>query len=338
VYSYGPDDGHPVRKRIQDGVEHFVNLEGCSLQGMVQRIRSDEIDILIDLSGNTRGAKIQVMGHRPAPVQLHWLGFIGSMGCQYYDYTIVDHFVAPEGADAYFDEKLVRMPQCYQINDTARSQAVTTRTRADFGLPADGFVFADFNQSFKLQPEMFSAWVEIIKQVPDSVLWLADGHHAYLRNVRAAWAAAGLEPSRLIIAPRVSADKYLEQYQFADLFLDVFPYTSGTTASDCLWVGCPLLALVGKTMVARMAGSLVSNAGLPEMLAYSVDEYIEKAVYYATHPVELGALRKRLIDTRMTAPLFDTERFVRYLENAYEQMAKKSWAGEPLTAIAVAAS
>lgn len=333
VYSYGPDDKHPVRQRIQEGAEHFVNLEGHSTQSMVERIRNDEIDILVDLSGNTRGSKIQVLGHRPAPVQVHWLGFIGSMGSQYYDYTIVDSFVAPDGADEYYDEKLVRMPDCFQINDTARPQTLTPLTRSQCGLPEEGFVFADFNQSFKIQPEIFAAWVRILKAVPNSVLWLADGHHSYIKNIRAEWAEAGLEDSRLVIAPRVNVDQYLAQYQLVDLFLDVFPYTSGTTASDALWAGCPLLALVGKTMVARMAGSLVKAAGLPELLTYSADEYVERAAHFASHPKELAALRLRLVEQRLSVPLFDTKRFVRHLESAYEQMAQQSWAGQELTAI-----
>lgn len=210
-------------------------------------------------------------------------------------------------------------------------------TREQCGLPEKGFVFADFNQSFKIQPEMFAAWVRILNAVPGSVLWLADGHSAYVRNIKAAWEGAGLESHRLIIAPRVSVDHYLAQYQLVDLFLDVFPYTSGTTASDALWAGCPLLALVGKTMVARMAGSLVKAAGLPEMLAYSVDDYVAKAVHYAQSPDELTVLRRRLTEQRMTLPLFDTRRFVLHLENAYEQMAHKSWAGEELTPINVVA-
>ncbi len=333
VYSYGPDDKHPVRQRIQEGAEHFVNLEGHSTQSMVERIRNDDIDILVDLSGNTRGSKIQVLGHRPAPVQVHWLGFIGSMGSPYYDYTIVDSFVAPEGSDVYYDEKLVRMPDCFQINDTARPKALMPLTRSQCGLPEDAFVFADFNQSFKIQPEIFAAWVRILKAVPNSVLWLADGHHSYLKNIRSEWIKAGLEDSRLVIAPRVSVDQYLAQYQLVDLFLDVFPYTSGTTASDALWAGCPLLALVGKTMVARMAGSLVKAAGLPELLTYSVDEYVERAVHYAMRPEELAALRQRLTAQRFKVPLFDTCKFVQHLEHAYEQMAQKSWTGQDLTAI-----
>jgi protein O-GlcNAc transferase len=337
AYSYGPDDKHPVRQRIQEGVEHFVNMEGYSLQSMVERIRNDEIDILVDLSGNTRGSKIQVLGHRPAPVQVHWLGFIGSMGSQYYDYTIVDSFVAPDGADEYYDEKLVRMPDCFQINDTARPQTLTPLTRSECCLPEGAFVFADFNQSFKIQPEIFAAWVRILKAVPNSVLWLADGHHSYIKNIRAEWAKAGLDANRLVIAPRVSVDQYLAQYQLVDLFLDVFPYTSGTTASDALWAGCPLLALVGKTMVARMAGSLVKAAGLPELLTYSVDEYIERAVHYAMHPAELTMLRQRLVDQRFNVPLFDTQKFVQHLESAYVQMAEKSWAGQASTAITLEA-
>ena len=241
--------------------------------------------------------------------------------------------VAPEGADEYYDEKLVRMPDCFQINDTARPQTLMPLTRSQCGLPEDAFVFADFNQSFKIQPEIFAAWVRILKAVPNSVLWLTDGHHSYLKNIRSEWKKAGLEDSRLVIAPRVSVDQYLAQYPLVDLFLDVFPYTSGTTASDALWAGCPLLALVGKTMVARMAGSLVKAAGLPELLTYSVDEYVERAVHYATHPAELAALRLRLVEQRFNVPLFDTHRFVQHLEHAYEQMAQKSWAGQELTAI-----
>ena len=335
VYSYGPEDGHPVRKRIKEGAEHFINLEGCSIQGMVERIRLDEIDILVDLSGNTRGSKIQVLGHRPAPVQIHWLGFIGSMGSPYYDYTIVDHFVAPEGADKYFDEKLIRMPYCFQINDTARPPTPEMLTRQECHLPETAFIFADFNQSFKIQPEIFQAWVRILKAVPNSVLWLADGHPSYIRNIQAAWQNAGLEASRLIFAPRSSVEKYLAQYQLVDLFLDVFPYTSGTTASDALWAGCPLLTLVGRTMVARMAGSLVKAAGLPEMISYSIDEYVARAVHYASHPEELAALRRRLIEQRFKLPLFDTERFVRDLESAYIQIAHQSWAGKELTSIQI---
>ena len=328
-----PEDGHPVRKRIKEGAEHFINLEGCSIQGMVERIRLDEIDILVDLSGNTRGSKIQVLGHRPAPIQVHWLGFIGSMGSSYYDYTIVDNFVAPDGADKYFDEKLLRMPYCFQINDTARPPILETLTRQECNLPEIGFIFGNFNQSFKIQPEIFDAWVRILKLIPNSVLWLADGHPAYIRNIRAAWENAELDASRLIFAPRSSVEKYLAQYHLVDLFLDVFPYTSGTTASDALWAGCPLLTLVGKTMVARMAGSLVKAAGLPEMLTYSIDEYVLRAVHYASHPDELANLRQRLIQQRFEVPLFDTERFVRHLESAYEQMAHTSWAGEELTSI-----
>ena len=333
VYSYGPDDGHPVRARIKESTEHFVDLEHCSIEEMVARIHVDEIDILMDLSGNTRGSRSQVLGHRPAPVQAQWLGFIGTMGSHYYDYTIVDHFLAPPATDAYFEEKLVRMPHCFQINDTLRPPLDIGLTRAQCNLPADVFVFCDFNQSFKIQPEMFHAWVRILQQVPNSVLWLADGHADYLKNIRAEWQKAGLDLARLIIAPRVSVQQHVPRYQLADLFLDVFPYTSGTTASDALWAGCPLLALVGNTMVARMAGSLVQAAELPELIAYSLDEYVQKAVHYATHTQELTVLRQRLITKRDQLPLFDTPRFVKQLENAYCQMAKMAWAVEPLTAI-----
>jgi protein O-GlcNAc transferase len=333
AYSYGEDDHHPVRQRIKNGVENFVNLHGCSLQGMVERIRSDEVDILVDLSGNTRNAKVQVMGHRVAPVQIHWLGFIGTMGSKFYDYTIVDHFVAPEGADKFYDEKLIRMPHCFQINDTARSLNFAPLTREACGLPEGAFVFADFNQSFKIQPEVFEAWIRIVKQVPNSVLWLTDGHPEYVQNVKSKWCQAGLSAERLIFAARVGVNEYLAQYQCIDLFLDAFPYTSGTTASDALWAGCPLLALVGETMVARMSGSILKAACLPELITYSFDEYVSRAVYYANHPQELSGLRQRLNERRLQLPLFDTRSFVKDLENAYTQIAKLAWAGEDLVAI-----
>lgn len=337
VYSYGDDDGHPVRQRIKNNAERFVNLYGCSIQGMVERIRNDELDILVDLSGNTRNSKIQVMGHRSTPVQIHWLGFIGSMGSTFYDYTIVDGFVAPIGADAFYDEKLIRMPECFQINDTSRPQILPKLTREQCNLPAKGFIFADFNQSFKIQPEIFEAWISIVKKIPSSVLWLTDGHPAYVKNIRASWVMAGLEEDRLIFAPRVGVNEYLAQYQLVDLFLDVFPYSSGTTASDALWAGCPLLALVGKTMVSRMAGSIVKAARLPELITYSVDEYVERAIHFASHPEELAVLKNRLLEQRLDVPLFNTKAFVKHLENAYEQIVQKSWTGQELTAITVCA-
>lgn len=177
--------------------------------------------------------------------------------------------------------------------------------------------------------------MSILQQVPNSVLWLADGHADYLKNIRAEWQKAGLDLARLIIATRVSVEQHVPRYQLADLFLDVFPYTSGTTASDALWAGCPLLALVGNTMVARMAGSLVQAAELPELITYSIAEYVQKAVYYATHPQELALLRQRLITNRAQLPLFDTPSFVNNLENAYSQMAQLARNGEPLSAITV---
>ena len=227
------------------------------------------------------------------------------------------------------------MPDCFQINDTNRPLQLEPLQRSEFGLPEQAFVFADFNQSFKIQPEIFEAWTEIIKAVPNSVLWLADGHHAYIKNIRAAWEKAGLDNARLIVAPRTSVDRYLAQFQLVDLFLDVFPYTSGTTASDALWAGCPLLALVGKTMVARMAGSLVKAAGLPELLTYSIEEYKNRAIHLAKHPDELLELRKKLMANRLNVPLFNTAKFVKDLENAYKQIAQMSWAGEELKPVTI---
>lgn len=328
VYSYGPDDKHPVRERIKNGAEHFIDLQNKSVPEMVERIKKDEIDILIDLSGNTRGNKSIVFGYRPAPVQAHWLGFIGTMGSEYYDYIIADHYVAPAGADEWFAENLVRMPHCFQINDVGRPPLDPHIKRSDHGLPDDAVVFIDFNQSFKIQPEMFAAWVQILKAVPNSVLWLADGHEAYLRNIKLHWADAGLAPERLIIAPRVSSELNVSRYQLADLFLDVFPYTSGTTASDALWGGCPLLALSGKSMIARMSASLLTAAELPELIVESVEAYVEKAIELARNPEELKRMRRHLREKREQLPLFNANEFVHDLERAYTEMARLAWSGD----------
>ena len=336
VYAYGPNDGHPVRGRIAAEAEHFRSLEHASPLQLAQQIRADEIDILVDLSANLGWSKPATLTYRPAPVQVNWLGFIGTMGVPVYDYVIADRFVAPDGADADYSEKLVRLPDTFQITDFRRPVPVKSGSRIQHGLPEDAFVFLNCGLLFKIQPEMFQIWVRILHQVPNAVLWLLAAHPSAERNLRAQWQKEGLDQGRLIFAPRVPMPEHINRIAHADLFIDTYPCGSGATANDVLWAGVPLLGLVGKTMVSRMAGSLLNAVGLPELVARDSREYEEKAIFYATHPVELQKLRQRVAANKSTWPLFDTPRFVRNLESSYRQMAVRARAGQSPIAIDVA--
>lgn len=328
VYSYGPDDGHPVRARIVNSVEHFMDVQAASIKQMAERIRDDEIDILVDLSGNTRGAKPQLIAYRAAPVQVMWLGYIGTTGTNIYDYLIADSFVIPEGFEQHYEEKILRLPNTFQVTDSKRSQIDRAVRREDYGLPENAFIFCDFNQSFKIQPEMFAVWVRIMKRLPGSVIWLLQGHPSFEPNLRAEWERAGLSQERLIVSPRVPIEEHLARVALADLFIDTYPCGSGATANDVLWSGLPLLALAGSTMVSRMAGSLLRAVSLPELVASSYDDYFAKAVHYAEHPEELKVLRERLATNKLAHPLFDTPRFVRNLEKGFKVMAQRAWTGQ----------
>ena len=337
AYSYGPDDGHPARARIAASVEHFVDMEGQSIQQMAERIREDEVDILIDLSGDTRGAKPQVMAYHAAPAQLMWLGYMGTSGTPSYDYLVSDNFLSPPGTEACYSEKLLRLPETFQVIDSQRPTNSKKATRADHGLPDDAFVLCNFSQSFKIQPEMFAAWVRIVQRIPNAVLWLAQGPNGFEPNLRAQWVAAGLPAERLIVSPRMPIDQHLARIGLGDLFIDTFPYSSGATANDVLWAGVPLLALTGTTMVSRMAGSLLGAIGLPELVATSHDDYVEKAVHCATHPDELAVLRNRLAAAKESrSGYFDTPRFVQHLEDGFRQIAARSREGLPPEHIGVA--
>lgn len=335
VYAYGPDDGHPIRSRIAESVEHFLSIEGESEEKMAQRIRDDEIDILIDLSANLGWSKPKTLVYRAAPIQVNWLGYIGTLGVPQYDYLIADGFTIPEGWDDFYSEKIVRMPHSFQCTDSKRPRPQKAQSRRELGIPEDAFVFSNCGQLYKIQPEMFEVWTRVVFAVPGSILWLVQGHPSAETNLRKEWAKAGLEQSRLLFSHRVSGEEHLSRIAAADLFIDTFPYGSGTIANDVLWAGLPLLSLAGETMVSRMAGSLLSAIGLPELVVFTKESYELNAIHLATHPEELRALRARLELNKGSWPLFDTERFVRNLERGYLQMATRARAGLPPASITV---
>jgi predicted O-linked N-acetylglucosamine transferase (SPINDLY family) len=322
AYSYGPDDGSAIRARIRGGCEHFADVAGESFIEIAQRIRLNRIDVLVDLKGYTLGSRPQILALRPAPVQVNWLGFPGSMGTECVDYILADPFVIPEGAERHYAEKVVRLPDCYQVNDRKREISAFTPSREECGLPAAGVVFCSFNQTAKILPDVFARWMRILKAVPGSVLWLLETNRWASANLRRAATEQGVAAERLVFATRKPLPEHLARYRVADLSLDTYPYTSHTTASDALWAGCPLVTRAGETFASRVAGSILINAGMRELVTDDLAGYERRILELATSPGWLQEIRRKLQASRDSCALFDTPRFVRNLESAYETMFK----------------
>lgn len=316
AYSYGPDDDSEIRWRIQQSADAFVDLKDMSVVETAYRIAADEIDFLIDLTGNTKHHRCQTLALRPARKQAHWLGFIGTMGSDYYDYIIADDIVAPLQDQDGFVEQLLHLESGFHIADDSRVVKPCAETRHELGLPEDGTVFGCFAQTFKIQPETFDLWMRILKQVPGSVLWLANGPKGSCENLRKEMAARGVAPERLVIAQRCDREKYLSRFSLIDLHLDTFPYTSGTVASDALFSGCPLVTLTGRTMVSRMAGSILAHAGLSQLVTQNPEDYVQIAVRLAQNPQERQQIRNALLQKRDNGNLLSAKKIVESLENA----------------------
>jgi len=323
AYDYGPDDGSEIRARIRKGADRFVHAEAESPLDTARRIYADQVDVLVDLTGYTLGSRPQIIALKPAPVQVNWF-YPGTMGTDLMDYFIADPFVVPPGAERFFAEKISRLPDCYMITDRLREVSARVPTRGECGLPDSGIVFCCFNQAYKILPEMFGAWMRIMQAVPGSVLWLAEANRWQSGNLRREAAARGVDAARLVFAPRKPLGEYMVQYRIADVALDTFPYTSHTTASDALWMGCPLAACVGETFASRVSGSVLVNAGMGDLVTDNLRDYERLVIGLATAPGKLSDLRRRLDRTRDSHPLFDTPRFVRNLESAYDAMFRAS--------------
>ncbi|WP_130470853.1 tetratricopeptide repeat protein, partial [Candidatus Magnetaquicoccus inordinatus] len=323
AYSFGPDDGREMRRRIMASADHFVDLRPLSHEASAQRIVADGIHILIDLNGFTKHARLQVLAMHPAPIQITWLGYLGTLGAPFIDYLLTDHFITPPGSEPYYTEKLLRLPECFQPNDRQRNIAEITPTRLQRGLPEQGFLFASFNKVYKINPDIFTVWMNILRRTPGSVLWLVAENQRVESNLRREAAARGVEPTRLYFVPKMALADYLANYRLVDLVLDTHPYNSGTTASNALWAGCPMLTCAGDTFVSRQAGSLLRNVGLSELVCHSMAEYEEVAVKFYHHPEQLLAIRHRLQANLLTSPLFDSPRFTRHLESAYQLVMQR---------------
>lgn len=320
-YGRSPDD--EMRKRISKSFDQFHETADRSDQEIAQMIQALQIDIAIDLKGHTQDSRLGIFSYRPAPVQIHYLGYPGTLGASFMDYLVADPVLIPVEHRDFYTEKLVYLPDTYQVNDRSRAIATIEDTRADHGLPEHGFVFCCFNNNWKITPDLFDVWMRILGRIEGSVLWLFKENQIAADNLAKEAEIRGIAPARLVFAEKLPLDQHLARYKHADLFLDTLYYNAHTTASDALWAGLPVLTTQGDTYASRVAASLLNAIGLPELVTYSVGEYENLAVELATNPETLAGLKQKLVNNRLTTPLFDTPQFTRHLENAYEQMIER---------------
>lgn len=319
------DDG--INQRIKAAAEHWTDIRAISDDDAAAQIAADGIDILVDVNGHTRDARLGVFARRPAPIIVNWLGYPGTMGSPYHHYIVADEHVIPPEMESYYSERVLRLP-CYQPNDRKRVVDAKRPTRTEMGLPEDAFVFCCFNAAHKVTRFSFERWLDILRQTPNSLLWLLDYNTETNERLRAYAAANGVAAERLIFAPKLANPLHLARYPLADLFLDTVPYGAHTTASDALWMGVPVLTLAGQCFASRVCGSLLRSAGLPELVCDTPETFISRAIALANSDrLSLAAFRERLIAGRATCTLFDIELLARKLEGLYTQMRGEYLAG-----------
>ncbi len=322
--------------RMTRAFDHFLDVWQKSSREIAEMIRSCEIDIVIDLAGYTQDSRTAIFSYRPAPVQVNYLGYPGTLGVNYMDYILADSVVIPTVDQEFYHEKVVHLPGAYLPADATLKVADFTPPRESFGLPATGFVFCSFNHAYKINPTIFDAWMKILKRCPGSVLWLMKLNAIAEPNLRKEAEARGVDPARLIFATRVpNVEDHLARYRLADLFLDTTPYNAHTTACDALFVGLPVLTCLGRAFPGRVAASLLRAIGLTELISTSLTDYEDAAVRLAHDPTLLASLKEKLRANRETYPLFKSEEFCRNLEHAYTVMWERTERGEPHTGFQV---
>jgi predicted O-linked N-acetylglucosamine transferase (SPINDLY family) len=319
AFSYGPDKDDAMRRRIVAAVDHFIDIREMSTQEVVDLSREHGIDIALHRNGHTKGSRTELFQHRLAPVQISYLGYPGTLGADFIDYLVADPVVIPEEERQYYSEKIIYLPDTYQPNDNTRQIAETNTTRADFGLPEEGFVLCCFNQNYKISPREFDIWMRVLGQVKGSVLWLLKSNRWAEENLKKEAEHRGIDPSRVIFAERVPHAEHLARHKHADLFVDTFNYNAHTTASDALWSGLPVVTKQGRQFAARVAASLLTAVGLPELITESEEDYERLILELANNPKRLSAVREKLSTNRHTEPLFDTHRYARHLETGFDR-------------------
>ncbi len=325
-FDWSREDGSALRARVIAAMDHFERIHYLSDEAAAQLIRQHEIDILVDLQGQTLGARANMLAYRPAPIQITYLGLPATTALPFIDHVIADRFLIPESAQVNYTEKPLYMPDVYQVSDRKR-RVGPLPTRASCGLPESAFVYCSFNNNHKVTPEMFAAWMRILEAVPNSVLWLLSDNVWAQDNLRREALARGIEEGRLVFAERAAPEDYLARYAVADLFLDAYPFNGGTTVNDALWMGLPVLTRAGETFASRMAGALLTAADLPELITEDLGSYEAQAIALARDPEPLGRIRQQLREVREHGRLFDTTTFTRNLEAAFQQLVAQLPAG-----------
>jgi len=327
AFALGPPRDDAIRRRIMAGVDRFTVVGAMPDADAIRLAREAGVDIAIDLNGYTQDSRSGIFAGRCAPVQVNFLAYPGTMASACMDYIVADHTVIARQASGWFTEKVVRMPHSYQVNDSRRQVSERVFTRTELGLPEHGFVFCSFNNTHKILPPVFDAWMRILSAVPGSVLWLLQDNPQAANNLRMQALQRGVDPDRLVFAGRLPTAEHLSRHRQADLFLDTFPYNAHTTASDALWMSLPVLTRPGQSFPSRVAASLLKAVGLPELIAETPEDYERMAIALARDPQSLASYRWRLDDARLSAPLFDTARFARDIEWAYREMHERNVAG-----------
>ena len=329
--SASPDDGSALRRRLERGVDRFIDVRSMGDDAVAVLIRELEIDIAVDLNGLTKGGRLGIFARRPAPIQATYLGFSGTTGCTFFDYVLVDPVVVPADQQPFYTETLLPFGECFLPSDAHREPVVERTTRQACGLPEKALVFCSFNSPHKITAAIFDVWMKLLREIPDSVLWLVEGSQGTTENLKREAAERGVDESRLVFAAkRPSMSDHLARYRVADLFLDTFPYNAATTASDALSMGLPVLTLSGKSYASRMAGSLLRAIGLDEMITTTVADYEALARTLATEPDRLAAVRARLDRNIRGSRLFDADRHRKSLEAAYIAMVNQRQAASAI--------
>jgi len=322
AYSYGPDKDDKMRQRVIRDVDVFRDVRNNSDKEIAELAREDSIDIAVDLKGHTRGARTGIFCYRPAPIQISYLGFPGTMGVDFIDYLIADNVVIPSEFKKHYSENIIYLPNSYQVNDSTRAISEREMKRSEFNLPEDGFVFCSFNKNYKISPREFDIWMRLLKKVDGSVLWVFRSNGKAPQNLINEAKSRGVSADRIIFADKLPLDEHLARLRLADLFLDTFNVNAHTTASDALWVGLPVVTKIGKSFPARVAASLLNATGMQELVTETEDAYEALAFELATNKKKLDTIRQNLAANRETCPLFNTELFVRQIEAAFLEAYK----------------
>ena len=328
AFSYGPDKDDPMRKRIINAVDHFIDIRTADTSTVIDLARQKKIDVAIHRNGYTKNSRTELFASGLAPIQINYLGYPGTLGADFIDYIVADPVIIPDDIRRHYSEQIIYLPNTYQPNDDNRTISDQTITREEMGIPNCAFVFCCFNQNYKISPIEFDIWMRLLGKVEGSVLWLLKSNKWAEQNLKQQAEARGVIAERIIFAERMPQAEHLARHRLADLFLDTFNYNAHTTTSDALWAGLPVVTKMGQGFAARVAGSLLNAIGLPELVTTTKQDYEELILELATNPAKLAKVKDKLATNRLTQPLFNTELYTKHLENGYQQAYQNYFDGK----------